>query len=74
MELTRDEEMQAYVDALGAIVTAVAWQLDAKRLAVDLKALAVVTEQAGHGPSSDLIHDLAHTVEVRTLGASPKGH
>lgn len=66
--LTRDEEMQAYLDALGAIATAIAWQIDPLRFASDLKALANVAEDAGHGPSAGLIDELARTVEIRVLG------
>lgn len=67
MKLTREEELQAYTDALGALVTAVAWQLDPIRLLADLKVLANVADKAGHGPSAGLIDELARTVEVRVL-------
>ena len=66
-KLTRDEELQAYTDALRAIVTAVAWQVDPIRLYADLKALANLSANAGHGPSAGLIDVLVQTVEQRTL-------
>lgn len=65
--LTREEEMQAYTDALRAIVTAVAWQTDPIRLFADLQALANLADKAGHGPSAGLIDVLAETVKQRTL-------
>lgn len=69
--MTHEEEMQAITDALGAIVTALAWQSDPIRLFADLQALANHAENAGHGPSAGLIDALARTVERRVL--SPKG-
>lgn len=66
-KLTDSEMIQAYTDALGAIVTAVGWQLDAIRLYADLQALANAAEHAGHGPSAGLIDALARTVRVRLL-------
>jgi hypothetical protein len=72
MELTREEEMQAYMDALGAIVTAMAFQLDPIRLHADLSALAHVADKAGHGPSAGLIDELVRVIEVRAL--EKKGH
>jgi hypothetical protein len=69
MELTREQEMQAYTDALGAIVTAVAWQVDPIRLLADLKLLAGISAKAGNGPSAGLIDELARTVERRVLGS-----
>lgn len=67
MELSREQEMQAYSDALGAILTAVAWQLDPVRLLADIKALANFAEANGHGPSAGLIDTLAQTLENRVL-------
>lgn len=69
--LTRNEELQAYTDALRAIVTAVAWQVDPIRLYADLQALANVTAKAGHGPSAGLIDVLAETVKQRNLTPKP---
>ena len=66
--LTRDEEMQAYIDTLGALATAIAWQIDPVRFAGDLQAIAHAAEDAGHGPSAGLIDELARTVEIRVLG------
>lgn len=66
--LTRDEEMQAYTDALGAIVTALAMQLDPVRLVADFRLLADIADRAGHGPSAGLIDELARTVENRVIG------
>ena len=68
LRLTREEELQAYTDALGAIVTALAWQVDPVRLIADLKVLANIAENAGHGPSAGLIDKLGRTVEIRVLG------
>lgn len=65
--LTRDEEMQAYTDALGAIVTALAWQVEPIRLYADLQALAEFAAKAGHGPSAGLIDLMANTVKTRVL-------
>ncbi len=69
MELTREQEMQAYTDGLGAIVTAVAWQVDPIRLVADLKVLANLADKAGKGPSAGLIDELVRTVEHRVLGS-----
>lgn len=66
-ELTREEELQAYTDALGAIVTAIASQLDAPRLVTDLRLLADIAERAGHGPSAGLIDEMARVVDRRVL-------
>jgi hypothetical protein len=67
MELTREQEMKAYTDALGAIITVMAWQLDPIRLFADLKVLANLSEKAGHGPSAGLIDELVRAVEQRVL-------
>ena len=72
MEMTRKQEMQAYTDALSAIATAVAWQVDPIRFFADIKALANGYMAAGHGPSAGLIDELARTVERRLFGT--KGH
>ena len=66
--LTREEELQAYTDALGAIVTAVAWQLDPVRMIADLKLLSDFADRAGHGPSAGLIDELGRTIEHRVIG------
>lgn len=65
--LTRQEELQAYTDVLGALVTVMAWQLNPIRLIADLRALARLADRAGHGPSAGLIDELVRTVEVRVL-------
>lgn len=59
--LTDNEMLQAYTDALRAVATAVAWQVDPVRFYADL------ADKAGHGPSAGLIDDLANTVAVRVL-------
>lgn len=68
MTLSREEEMQAITDALGAIVTIIARQGDAERVVADLKLLANAYFEGGKGPSAGLIDTLARTVEVRALG------
>jgi len=65
--LTDNEMLQAYTDALRAIVTAVAWQVDPVRFYADLQALADLADKAGHGPSAGLIDELARTVAIRVL-------
>ena len=65
--LTRDEELQAYTDVLGALVTVMAWQLDPIRLIADLKVLANIAQGAGHGPTAGLIDELVRVVEIRVL-------
>lgn len=66
--LTRDQEMQGYLDALGAIVIAVSFQIDPVRLLADIRALANQAEKAGHGPSAGLLDELARALAVTRLG------
>ena len=71
MELTREQEMKAYTDALGALASAMAFQLDPIRFIADLKLWANRAHAAGHGPSAGLIDELVRTVEIRVLGLRP---
>lgn len=71
--LTRDEELQAYTDAIGALAIAMAWQLDPVRLIADLRALAIFAERAGHGPSAGLIDHLIHKIEAIVMQAPGAG-
>lgn len=72
MELTREEELQAYSDALGAIVICLARQLDSSQLIADLKQMADIAAKRGKGPSAGLIDELARTVSAYASGT--KGH
>ena len=71
--LTRDEELQAYTDAIGALALAMAWQLDPIRLTADLRALANQAAQHGHGPSAGLIDHLVHKIEAIVMQAPGGG-
>ena len=65
---TQDSQvLEAYTDALRALVTALGWQIDPVRLHADLQTMASVTRRNGHGTSAGLIDELARTVEVRLL-------
>lgn len=63
--LTRQQEMRAYTDALGAICICLSAQLDGARLVADLKRLADYAASAGHGPSAGILDTL---VDVLTEG------
>lgn len=62
--------LEAYTDALRALVTALGWQIDPVRLHADLQTMASVTRRDGHGASAGLIDELARTVETRLLTTS----
>lgn len=66
-ELSHEEELQAITDALAAIATAAARQLDAGRFVADLRLLADAADQAGKGPSAGLIDEISRGVERRLL-------
>ncbi|MGH8762497.1 MAG: hypothetical protein ACREUR_04605 [Nitrosospira sp.] len=59
--------LEAYTDALRALVTALGWQIDPVRLHADLQTMASVSRRNGHGASAGLIDELARTVETRLL-------
>lgn len=59
--------LEAYTDALRALVTALGWQIDPVRLHADLQKIAGVTRRNGAGASAGLIDELARTVETRLL-------
>lgn len=67
--LTRTDAqvLEAYTDALKALVTALGWQIDPVRLHADLQSMAGVARKDGHGASAGLIDELARTVETRLL-------
>ena len=71
--LTRDEELQAYTDAIGALALAMAWQLDPVRLTADLRALAHQADRAGHGPSAGLIDHIVQKIEAIAMQAPGGG-
>lgn len=71
-ELSRKQEMEAYIDALGAIVIALGYQIDPIRLYADLKALANQAEHNGRGPSAGAIDELARAVQHVHLKERPK--
>lgn len=64
-EMTLDDMAQAMTDALSAIVIAVAKQVDAKKLAADLKQLADEADQHGEGKSAGLLDELVRALEQR---------
>lgn len=59
--------LEAYTDALKALVTALGWQIDPVRLHADLQSIAGVVRKDGQGASAGLIDELARTVETRLL-------
>jgi hypothetical protein len=67
--LTRTDAqiLEAYTDALKALVTALGWQIDPVRLHADLQSIAGVARKDGHGASAGLIDELARTIETRLL-------
>lgn len=67
--LTRTDAqvLEAYTDALRALVTALGWQIDPVRLHSDLQSIAGIARKDGHGASAGLIDELARTVEARLL-------
>lgn len=67
MKLTDQEAIQAITDALGGLAIALGKQVDATKLANDLRTLADEAERAGMGPSAGLIDEVARTVEVRCI-------
>lgn len=69
MELSREEELQAYSDALGAIVICLSRQLDSRQLIDDLQQMAGIAAKRGKGPSARLIDELARTVSAYAMGA-----
>lgn len=64
---TDTQVLEAYTDALRALVTALGWQIDPVRLHADLVSIAGVTRKDGQGASAGLIDELARTVETRLL-------
>jgi len=69
MNLSNEEILQAFTDAIGGLAVALGRQIDPARLATDLRTLADEAELAGMGPSAGLLDEIARTVEVRM----PKG-
>lgn len=69
MNLSNEEILQAFTDAIGGLAVALGRQIDPARLATDLRTLADEAERAGMGPSAGLLDEIARTVEVRM----PKG-
>lgn len=67
LELTNEEILQAFTDAIGGLAVALGKQVDAGRLAADLRKLADETKQLGHGPSAGLLDEVARTIEVRLI-------
>ncbi len=72
MELTHEEELQAYTDALGGLAIALGFQVDPMRLMVDLKALANEANRRGNGPSAALLDVMAEAVQHVHLRERPK--
>lgn len=68
IKLTREEEMQAYSDALAGLAIAISRQLDAASLSTELKRLADISEARGKGPSAGLMDELARTIDSVVLG------
>lgn len=67
-ELTREEEMQAYTDTLGAIAIAISMQVDARKFSSDLKHLANVAAERGNGPSAGLLDEIARYIDTKVVG------
>lgn len=67
MNLSNEEILQAFTDAIGGLAVALGRQIDPKKLAVDLRTLADEAERVGMGPSAGLIDEIARTVEVRLI-------
>lgn len=72
MELTNEDVLQAVTDALGGLALALGKQVDAAKLAADLRKLADDAERLGQGPSAGLLDEMARTVEVRLLKTPPR--
>lgn len=68
MELTREEEMQAYTDTLGAIAIAISRQVNARTFSRDLKHLADIAAKRGNGPSAGLLDEIARVIDSQVLG------
>ena len=66
-ELSREEEMQAYTDTLGAIAIAIARQIDTRRFSADLKQLANLAAERGNGPSAGLLDEIARAIDANVL-------
>ena len=71
LKLNNEEVLQAFTDAIGGLALALAKQIDAAKLAADLRTLANDAEKLGHGPSAGLLDEVARTVEVRMLNKEP---
>ena len=67
LELTNEEILQAFTDAIGGLAVALGRQIDPKKLAADLRTLADEAERVGTGPSAGLLDEIARTVEVRCV-------
>lgn len=67
MKLTDQEAIQAITDALGGLAIALGKQLDATKLANDLRNMAQEAQMAGQSASAGLISEMARTVEVRLI-------
>lgn len=67
-ELSREEEMQAYTDTLGAIAIAISRQVDARQFSADLKQLADMAAKRGNGPSAGLLDEIARVIDSKVIG------
>lgn len=67
-ELSREEEMQAYTDTLGAIAIAISRQVNAKTFSQDLKQLAEIAAKRGNGPSAGLLDEIARIIDSKVIG------
>lgn len=67
LKLNNEEVLQAFTDAIGGLALALAKQIDAAKLAADLRTLANDADKLGMGPSAGLLDEIARTVEVRML-------
>lgn len=67
MELTHDDELQGYMDAISAMAVAIARQVDATRFVEDLKALSNLAEGAGHHIGAAVLDEIVRGIEVRVL-------
>ena len=67
LELTNEEILQAFTDAIGGLAVALGKQVDPAKLVEDLRKLANDADRLGQGPSAGLLDEIARTVELRCV-------
>lgn len=67
LELSNEETLQAFTDAIGGLAVALGKQVDPVKLVEDLRTLANDADRLGQGPSAGLLDEIARTVELRCV-------